>query len=169
MLTEYDIQAKTFLEKADTLFKIEKSNIQDCPKWGKCEPYLMKFDMMSTATLWNCKKLEHNHGIKYDVIISRNNYEFKFPFWSSLADSYRRDLKSGRDLKPLIPTAYDVLACLSSNIDTHIQTFDEFCSNLGYDTDSIKAKETYDLCCDESRKMSRIWNDEELDQLREIN
>lgn len=43
------------------------------------------------------------------------------------------------------PKLPDVLDCIASDADCDA-TFEEWCDAIGYDTDSIKAKKTYDAC-----------------------
>ena len=44
------------------------------------------------------------------------------------------------------PTAETVLDCLLSDASAGEMTFEEFCSEFGYDTDSRKAEATYRAC-----------------------
>jgi hypothetical protein len=67
--------------------------------------------------------------------------------------------------KPIKPTNYDILACLTKY---NPGTFENFCSDFGYDTDSKKAEKTYNAVKDEWLNISRIFNDSELQELREI-
>lgn len=56
--------------------------------------------------------------------------------------------------QPAPPTLYDVLTSLKADA-TYGESFADWCANLGYDTDSISARETYFACQqseDESRK-----------------
>lgn len=53
------------------------------------------------------------------------------------------------------PTAYDLLYCLqldSRAIDT---SFEYWCSDFGYDNDSIKALNTYQTCCENAKKLQK--------------
>jgi hypothetical protein len=63
------------------------------------------------------------------------------------------------------PTAYDVLACLTKYDPGD---FENFCSDYGYDTDSRKAEKIYKSVLDEWHNVAMLWNDEELELLREI-
>lgn len=65
----------------------------------------------------------------------------------------------------IAPTAYDVLACLEKY--EHAD-FEDFCSNYGYDTDSIKALKTYEACKAEYQALQALFSDEEMELLREI-
>ncbi len=44
------------------------------------------------------------------------------------------------------PTAADVLDCLASDASGAEQSFEDWCSDYGYDTDSRKAEKTYKAC-----------------------
>jgi hypothetical protein len=63
------------------------------------------------------------------------------------------------------PTLYDVLACLQKY---DVGTFDDFCHEFGYDTDSRKAKKTYKAVLKEYNAMCKIFNSEELEVLSYI-
>jgi hypothetical protein len=54
---------------------------------------------------------------------------------------------------PTPPDLYTVLTSLKADA-THGETFDDWCANFGYDTDSRKAMETY-LACQASEAESR--------------
>lgn len=63
------------------------------------------------------------------------------------------------------PTAYDVLACI---IKYDPGTFEDFCSEFGYDTDSKKAEKTYNAVKDEWMNVERLYSESEMEILREI-
>ncbi len=63
------------------------------------------------------------------------------------------------------PTAYDVLACLQKN---EVGRFENFCSDFGYDTDSIKAHKIYVDVVKEYDNLKMLYTDEELNALSEI-
>lgn len=69
-------------------------------------------------------------------------------------------------VKPPLP---DVLACLISDgpADFDALTFDQWCADYGYDTDSRKAFAAYEACCDTGRKLRAAFTPEELSALRE--
>lgn len=64
------------------------------------------------------------------------------------------------------PTAYDVLACLTKH---DCGSFDNFCLEYGYSNDSIRALKTYLACSKEYEALCRIFNSEQMEELREIN
>lgn len=59
--------------------------------------------------------------------------------WKTKASDFG-SVKSDSIHYPEPPTEYDVLACLTKN---EVGTFENFCSEFGYDTDSRTAKKTY--------------------------
>ena len=68
-------------------------------------------------------------------------------------------------VKPKEPTAYDLLACLTKY---EPGTFEDFCGDFGYDTDSRSAEKTYNAVKEEYMKVCSIFSAEEMDQLQEI-
>jgi hypothetical protein len=57
------------------------------------------------------------------------------------------------------PTAADVLACLVSDARAGEQTFGEFCSDMGLDEDSIKARRTWIACRQTAKKIRHFLGD----------
>jgi hypothetical protein len=67
--------------------------------------------------------------------------------------------------RPKAPTAYDVLTCLQKN---DVGTFEDFCSEFGFDTDSRRAETTYKAVVDEFKNLCALFSDSEIEQLQEI-
>lgn len=63
------------------------------------------------------------------------------------------------------PTAYDVLASLTKS---NPGTFEDFCGETGYDTDSRSAEKTYRAVVDEWLKVSAFFTAEEIEKLQKI-
>ena len=63
------------------------------------------------------------------------------------------------------PTAYDVLACLQKY---DVGTFENFCSEFGYDEDSRTAEKVYKAVCEEYLNVCKLWSDSEIEELAEI-
>jgi len=84
------------------------------------------------------KKLRFMHGVEKDIL---KNPNFK------------------------APTAYDVLTCLQKY---DVGTFEDFCSEFGYDNDSRQAEKTYNAVLDEYKNVCMLWNESEIEQLQEI-
>jgi hypothetical protein len=94
---------------------------------------------------------KEDRGI-YKVTISRNKREYSFQFGQSI-------INSGA------PSFYDILSCLTK-YDPGL--FEDFCSEMGYDTDSKKAEKTYNAVRDEYLNMAKLFSDDELEAMQEI-
>lgn len=75
----------------------------------------------------------HNHS---RVTISAGSSKHTFDFWGSVHDYWK-----GQDNDPA-----DALTCWASDALSGQYDFDEFCSELGYDTDSRQAYKTWKAC-----------------------
>lgn len=125
---------------------------------------------------------KHMHGYQYKVTFTRAcRKPFVTDFWNSFADTQRpaRGWETADRIDPLtrkpmtrhsptsapLPTAYDVLSCLThSDPGTHA----EFCADFGCDTDSRKGLDTYLAVVEEWAKVRAMFGDC-LDELQEIN
>lgn len=67
--------------------------------------------------------------------------------------------------KIIAPTPYDVLASITKY---EVGTFDDFCSNYGYDADSRKAYKTYKEVMKEWKNVELLFTPEQLELLQEI-
>jgi len=63
------------------------------------------------------------------------------------------------------PTPYDVLACLTKYDPG---TFEDFCGEFGYDTDSKSAEKTYNAVVNEWKNVQSLFSDAEIEELQEI-
>jgi len=64
------------------------------------------------------------------------------------------------------PRMYDILACLQKY---DVGTFEDFCGEFGYNTDSRKAEKIYNAVCEEYKQIAMLFNDEEIELLQMIN
>jgi len=104
---------------------------------------------------WN----DNQYRPKYRIRITRKQTRrsLTFNFWDSIA----------HDHEGKRPTAYDVLACLSS--DQYCpDNFEEFCGEYGYDTDSIKASKLFKVCSRFAKRIKAFFTITELGELSEI-
>ena len=120
----------------------------------------------------------------YEIVFKRGKRSFKFNFGQSINASGKWFMYgqknagiSHADKRPIpafdwdknksyaIPSAYDVLTCLSKDDPG---TFKDFCGNFGYDEDSRTAERTYKAVCDEWQNVKTIWTDSEIEKLQEI-
>lgn len=91
----------------------------------------------------------------YRVVIKTNLGQYTFKFWDSIYNM-KNNIK---------PTEYDVLACLEKY---DIGTFQDFCYDFGYDEYEKSSKKIYCLVVKEYKNLCRIFTDEQMEMLREI-
>ncbi len=153
--SKYDIQAESFLVKHGIRFAATN------PK-AECPPFCAD-DKNHHA------KGTHIHGLRYFIVMERGTIDrgvkspdfadISFPFWNS-----HNDAQAGRK-----PTPYDVLSCLSRDIYTP-DSFEEFCSECGFDTDSRKAEQMHRACLELRYRLEWVFNTDEMRaELAEIN
>lgn len=159
--TEYEKQATDFLEK----FGIQ---------------YSAKFQDWNPAPWSEDEKRNGIEQPRFQITLSRESRKpIVFDFWASHASSHRvprfewnREYRHGKPIAneryPINPTAYDVLACISGDWQASDQTFEEWASHFGADTDSRKAYATWERCRDFALKLRRFFTAEELEALSEI-
>lgn len=67
--------------------------------------------------------------------------------------------------KPQAPHAADVLHSLILDSSAVGQSFDSWCSDFGYDTDSRKAENIYRACQQNADKLTRVFNAEQREAI----
>jgi hypothetical protein len=67
--------------------------------------------------------------------------------------------------RPVSPFAGAVLYCLLLDMSLAHDTFEEWCSSLGYDTDSRKALQTYLSCQENGTKLRKVFSNDLLKRL----
>jgi hypothetical protein len=90
--------------------------------------------------------------------------------WQKQATGYRVQLRYARRAMSLDfwqgsahtddPTVSDVLSCLLSDSMAVDQAFEDWCGDLGYDTDSRKAESTYRACVRSGEALQRVLGDQ---------
>ena len=152
---------------------------------------------METKFLGNMKHFTDDIESRdvYEITFKRGNREFKVRFGQSLVCSGKyivfsrggkrvyNDLELARkeflksdkyhlsrgeykeNDKFEVPSAYDLLACIQKY---DIGSFEDFCDDFGYDSDSRKAFKIYVVCLDEWNNVQKLWTEEEIEKLREI-
>ena len=89
----------------------------------------------------------------FNVTMKRATGSYTFTFGQSVAN--------GRNE----PTNYDILACLEVYCP---DTFEGFCSEYGYDTDSRSALNVFEAVQEQAAELNDLFSSEELEKLSEI-
>jgi len=173
---EYNTRAEKFLIDTKTKLEIVKAVPQKKPLWVKDG---------------------EDFGINYSVSLENENGKYVFDFWDSITNKKiietaeslcfgdksskffwlidKIGLKNPYNMNGTIrikaiekatPNAYDVLACLDLLYE---ETFEDFCSAFGYNTDSILALKTFEAVKEQDRNLRRLFSKKELEELTNIN
>jgi len=148
--SKYEIQAEKFLADTNTRMDVqiitELETLEgDKPGWKRCK-YNVVFNRF--------------HAKKASVV---HTFEFTGRVWNADKKPYAMGAQREQAKRKKV-TAYDVLACLTKH-DTG--SFRNFCYELGYNDDSLKAQKTYFDVQEELEKVRALWGDV-LEQLQEI-
>lgn len=82
------------------------------------------------------------------------------------AKKYRAACEAAR--KPKAPAPVDVLHSLILDSSAATQSFENWCADCGYDSDSRKAFGIYELCQKNADKMQRVWGGKLIAELSEL-
>lgn len=102
---------------------------------------------------WDDKDSRYIFPITFVRKVNGETRQFSLKFGQSIADGNKK------------PTHYDVLACLTKS---NPGSFENFCSDFGYNSDSRKAERIYNAVCSEWNSVDRLWHDV-LETLQDIN
>lgn len=167
-MSEYTKQAETFAVKYNvTMTPIYKGHYArffdhvtavysvTLERPGK-KPYMFDFST-SINDSWEYRDINGRHEWKYTKGLPPKMDYKKF---------FANNCQTKQDVRQrkTPPTLYDVLACLTKYDP---ETFEIFCSDYGYDEDSRKALETFNLIDKEWHEVKRMFSDC-LDELQEI-
>lgn len=139
MKTDYDKQADKFLADNSITFRAVLKDTK--------------------APLWtNEDGKQAPYGHHYRVTLSKGSKRLSFDFW---------DCRANKDKGVKTVNAYSVLACVSGDV-TCPETFEDFCSDYGCDTDSRAAYRTFKRCSAFGKRLRAFFTESEIEALREI-
>lgn len=124
-----------------------------------CEKYNVKITSRFIGNDYHFKDDKETRDI-YEVTISREGETIKLRFGQSIANSGTK-FKKGKK-----PTEYEVLCCLQKY---PLESFKTWCYEFGYDEDSRSALETYLACQKEYDNVVSLFDDDSIEELKEIN
>ena len=162
MTNEYEDQAKKFLDDTSTTLSVEYID-ESCPPF--------------------CDGGKHIHGDHFKFTLARDGgREYKSDYWNSYAaalkderkkaiafgDSHHTIMRLKRKARAIIPTAYDILACLSAtDLEILLGDLQPFMDEYGFDN-ADRALACRELLRTETMGLHRLYADTELEHLAEI-
>ncbi len=175
LINEYDQQAIDFLIKTNTTFKAEfkRNDLHFSGDTDKRDIYEITLKRGDREYIFEFGQSLNDSGFYYTKGRQITQLDRKLLDVKNIGSHIKRKLdfsfmnngKSDIVHLPVAPTAYSVLACLT-NYDPG--TFEDFCGEFDYDTDSKKAEKVYNAVKSEWLNVQRLFTDKEIDILQEI-
>jgi len=158
-MDEYETKAQKFMDKTNTGFKAEF--LRNGPYFpGDKESR----DIYKITLTRGSRSYSFNFGQSI-------NASGKFIFWGPKGKELLQKKPSNtgyeckRNKEYSEPGPYDVLSCLQKYDPG---SFEDFCGDFGYNTDSREAERTYKAVKEEYEQITRLYDEEELFFMREI-
>lgn len=128
-------------------------------------------------TDYNKQAIDFLNATSTSFDVAFKKHDFYFPDDKEQRDIFRITLKNklhtyrfnfGQSVANagITPKPYDVLSCLTKY---EVGTFENFCSDYGYDIDSRKAYKTYKAVMKEWKNIELLFTPEQIELLQEIN
>lgn len=177
-ISDYEQQAIDFLESTKTEFKAEflrsgkyfdddkdERDIYQITLKRNGRQYSFEFGQSIAKSKRYQDKINKRIYTQSGGNLGDHNFRYLYPkkFPKTASEEKYGDFKI---IQGEAPTAYDVLACLTKYDPG---TFENFCGDFGYDTDSRKAKKTYKAVVKEFRGLQTLFSESELTLMQEIN
>jgi hypothetical protein len=179
--TDYLKQATDFLEKTGVTFKAEYLNTAKYFPDDKEErdiyqitltrgnrSYSFKFGQSTMNSgikirLKTSGRITHSYNLLPEFTTKGKFDRIKFIAWHNI-ERFRLT-PIDEIINGIPPNEYDVLACLTKYDPG---TFECFCDEFGYDTDSKKAEKTYNAVKDEYLNLCTLFSPSEMEEMQEI-
>lgn len=153
-MDEYIKQATEFLQKTHTKMKIEYVGLAVNKEWKEKEK----------RCLYEITLISPRGSMTFDFWDSIRNTEIRTMSFDAYNTRANKELAAKK--KAAVPSVYDVLACLTKYDPG---TFEDFCSNYGYDEDSRTAERVYFAVQKEYAQLARLFTPDQMEELAEIN
>lgn len=109
-------------------------------------------------------------GLRNQLLTVERNPRGKDRLMAELREklaSKTEELEKAMVFVPSRPTAYDILACISSDVNCP-ETFKDFCGDYGCEEDSIQALQTFRRCSRFAKRLREFFTKQEQEELSEI-
>ena len=169
-MSEYQQQALDFLKACNSTMEIEflctdvNQNWNEDTKRNKyCFTITTPRGKMS-GDFWD--SINHTEITLMTLEQFIKKYGYQFPSYCSQT-SLRNKLKEFKSTA--VPTPYDILACMNKyDVGTMNDFFDEFCYEIHSADDMFRFMNTYNAVVKEYNNLCRIFTEEQMEMLREI-
>lgn len=169
-MTEYQAQAKSFLADCKATMEINFVGREIRSHWlGETKPHnKYQFTITTPKGKYTSYFWDSLYNTEVSEVSERTYAQQKYKASYDCLRSHEK-AKARAELAKLkanaVPTEYDILAAVEKY---SYDSFSDFCSEFGYSTDSISARETFLACGEEYAGLRRIFTEEQMEMLREI-
>lgn len=169
-MTEYEAQAKQFLADCNATMEIKFIGREIPTHWfGETKPRnKYQFTITTPKGKYTSYFWDSLHNTEMSTISEITYAQQKYKASYDCLRSHEK-AKARAELAKLKakakPTEYDILACVEKY---GYYSFNDFCAEFGYSTDSISAKEIFLACGEEYTGFRRIFTKEQMEKLRGI-
>lgn len=169
-MTEYQAQAKSFLADCKATMEINFVGREISSHWlGETKPHnKYQFTITTPKGKYTSYFWDSLYNTEVSEVSERTYAQQKYKASYDCLRSHEK-AKARAELAKLkanaVPTEYDILAAVEKY---SYDSFSDFCSEFGYSTDSISARETFLACGEEYAGLRRIFTEEQMEMLREI-
>lgn len=170
MKSEYTKKTEQLMKTLNVAYTIEYDGIGINPNWNdKDKRTIYSVHLENTRgsmdfTFWGSileAELRKMSMDDYCKIYMRSHYQDL-----SYAEKSKANRAYHRKLKEYEVDIYEVIAALQKY---EVGSFSNFCDEYGYDEDSRRAERIYLACTDEYYKLKKMFTEEEMEMLREVN
>lgn len=192
---KYEEQGKFFMETTRTSIEIVEAVPQRAPKWdAKGEKHGIhyvvtlknprgEYSFDYWGSIFQAEKVEQAREAQNRGIYSAEYFAIKDWCEEEASATVPNAIKNKKiityDALPMAwlknavdtvkilvkPKAYDLCVALRPMAE---DSFEDFCFNTGYSTDSISAEKIYHACIEQDRKTRKLYTHDELEAMSEI-
>lgn len=169
-MTEYQAQVKQFLADCNATMEIKFVGKEIPAHWkDETKPHnKYQFTITTPKGKYTSYFWDSLHNTEVSEVSERTYAQQKYKASYDCLRSHEK-AKARAELAKLkanaIPTEYDILACVEKY---SYDSFSDFCAEFGFSTDSISARETFLACGEEYAGLRRIFTEEQMEKLMEI-
>lgn len=159
MMNEYEQQAINFLKECNATLTVNFSHLGKNELWDDKDlrevyHFTITTPRGSYTSLFYDSVYNYQQKLKAKKVLENHA-------WFKDMENHSQAIKA----KKHVPNAYDILSCLDGYMPS---TFEEFCLEYGYDTDSIRALKSYMEFQKQYSGLSKIFTPKQLEMLCEI-
>lgn len=136
---------------------------------NKINDYLLSLHIRYNA-IYCGEVMKDNNWIcdKWSITFIRAGIKKSINFDYFTGTGHRVENRIMAVVNPVFPHATGLIySCIMSG-DSCNMSFRDWCNNYGYDSDSIKALETYRACQEEYNKLQGLFSNKEIETLQEL-